>query len=340
MKSSIRALAPLLCLPLLVGAFGCQRPTETAEPSRETPSATVPQSAETEYDPAHYVVIRTAEDLTAFHRAVNQDEYDFRGMTVIFLADIDLSDFAWTPLKGDCLAGVTFDGQGHTLRGLRLPDYEYSPEDAVPESDKGCGFIGVTTADVTFRNLTLEDTSVNAFDHSVGNFIGAVQGGIARFENCRSVGFQAEGWMDPSNRDPAAGGHPVAVRMGGFVGYVGREGGAAFTDCAVEGLSLRGYQNLAGFVGYDGSGTLSPQHFTGCRLHAARLTFAYPPETEDGEAAPLRAVAVFYNAADQSDTLRGCLDRGNRYEDVLYYAYSRDGAIYIPEGSGISDEKE
>ena len=328
MKTFHRLLAALLCLALPAGALTtCRQAADSTTPSITDSSASTDITPpETAYDPALYVVIRSAEDLMAFNRAVNVDEYDFAGMTVIFLADLDMTDYTWHPLNGHCLSNVTFDGEGHTLRGLRLPDHE-----VVDAPMTGCGFVGVTTEDITFRNLTLEDTRVTAYDHSVGNFIGAVRGGTATFEGCRSLDFSAEGWMDWLNRDTATGGHTTASRLGGFVGYIGENGAARFTDCAAENLTLRGFHNLAGFVGYDGSGTLTAQDFTRCTVRKATLTFSYPLAEGFDTHQPQKFVAVFYNAADWQDTLAPCTNAGNTYEQITYCDWANDGATYTPE---------
>ena len=338
MKNRLRPLLLLLSTALWVGSLtACQQaadPTQTLAPA--VTAAVTAAATTAEYDPLHDVVIRSAEDLMAFNRAVNRDEYDFSGMTVVFLRDVDMGDYTWQPLNGHCLANVTFDGRGHTVRGLRLPDHELAEATAT-----GSGFVDVTSADITFRNLTLEDTRVTAYDHSVGNFIGAVRGGTATFEGCRSLRFTADGWMDWLNRDAATGGHATSSRLGGFVGYIGTDGSACFTDCAVEDLSLRGFHNLAGFVGFDGSGTLTPEGFTRCALRRATLTFSYPL-AEDFEAdQPEKFVAVFYNAVDWRDTLDPCLRSGNAYEAVTYCDWANDGAVYTPEHfrSGAGEEE-
>lgn len=341
MKKSIPAP---LCLPLaaaltataVLTAVGCKKPSG---PASDIPGNTVTSALsdtissdtpETAYDPEHVVVIRSAEDLMAFHRAVNLDEYSFQGMTVIFLDNVDMNGYEWQPLRGEGLGGVTFDGQGHTVRGLRFPDYEY-PTDSEPSNhEKGCGFIGVTTDDVTFRNLTLAHTSVRAYDHSVGNFIGAVQGGCARFENCASVGFTAEGWMDWFDRDPTQGGHAVASRMGGFVGYLGNDGQVDFSGCHVKDLTLDGFHNLAGFLGYDGTGTVTARQFSNCSVRGARLTFSYCLSEGYTADQPKKFVSVFFNATDWRDNLRACATFGNGFEDVVFYDWAEDCTAYTP----------
>ncbi len=337
-------LCALLCASLCPTLTACK---SRGKPSAQTPGPNaIPSDSQTDtfpmtetdvdpsdrdYDPDLYVVIRTAEDLMAFKRAVNEDGYRFDGMTVVFLDDVDMGDYTWSPLDGRMLAGVTFDGLGHTVSNLRFADYEY-PLEAEPDSaKKGCGLVGVAAEDMVFRDLTLTDTSVKAYDHSVGNFVGSVHGGLVRFENCRSVGFTAEGWMDWFDRDRDRGGHAISMRMGGFVGYIGEGGRVDFTGCSVEGLSLSGFHNLAGFVGYDGSGELDAADFSDCRVEGADLTFSYClAENYTAEQAK-KFVSVFFNGLDHADNIDGCTALGNRFEDVTFYDWADDCAAYTPE---------
>ena len=340
----------LLCLLLLTSLlFACQSPPSRTPAESGSPAVTdtsavtalhTSSSDRHEYDPNLYVVIRSPEDLMAFNRSVNLDEYSFRGMTVVILNDLDLSDCVWTPLNGKRLPNVTFEGNGHTIRGLRLPDYEY-PYDLRPEDiQKGCGFIDVTGADITFRDLTLADTRVNAYDHSVGNFIGSVKGGAARFENCASVSFTAEGWVDWFDRDPTRGGHAVAMRMGGFIGCLENNATADFQNCAVENLTLSGFHTLAGFVGYDETGALTPSAFANCAVKTADLTFSYRLSESYKTEYAKRFVSVFYNAADRQDHTAACIAAGNTYRRVTFYDYADDCAPYTPEQFPPQEKKE
>lgn len=335
-------LGVLVLSALLSGCSGCGKPSDRA-PVSDGSDLTAPskplspweettvEPAEQIYDPSLYVVIATAEDLMAFHRAVNRDGFRFNGMTVIFLDDVDMRDYTWTPLDGGKLVGVTFDGQGHTLSGLRFADYEY-PLDAEPaNADKGCGLIDVAEGDLFFRDLTLADSRVTAYDRSVGLFIGSIKQGLVRFENCHAVDFTAEGWMDWFHSDRTSGGHAVAMRLGGFVGYVDREGRVAFADCSVEGLTLSGFHHLAGFVGYDGSGTLDASCFSNCTVKGAEITFSYCLAEGYSVDQPQKFVSVFFNARDWADTTALCTAAENRYSDVFFYDWADNNSAYTPE---------
>ncbi len=339
-KLAVWLLCALLCTSLCPALTACK---SYGKPSAQThgPDAAASESAtamqaenaidpaDRTYDPDLYVVIRTAEDLMAFQRAVNRDGYAFDGMTVVFLNDIDMADYEWEPLDGAKLSGVTFDGRGHTVSRLRFSDY--APASELLADEKGCGFVGVATGDLTFRDLTLSHTAVKAYDHSVGNFVGSVVNARVTFSNCSSVGFTAEGWMDWIHRDPAQGGHAVAMRLGGFVGCIGEDGEASFDGCAVENLTLSGFHNLACFVGYDVGGALNAADFTNCAVANARITFSYCLAEGYTADQPKKFVSVFFNSRDFADTTAPCTAAGNTYTDVCFYDWADDGTPYTPE---------
>ena len=336
-KFIVLLLSSVLCslaCSVLPSCKGGQEPSVQTDTHTTPPSETISlteTAAGQVYDPELYVVIRTAEDLMAFRRAVNEDGYSFDGMTVVFLQDVDMGDYLWSPLDGRMLENVTFDGMGHTVSNLRFADYEY-PLDAEPDNDsKGCGLVGVAAGDMVFRGLTLANTSVTAYDHSVGNFVGAVRDGLVKFEDCRSVGFTAEGWMDWFRRDRETGGHAIAMRMGGFVGYVGTNGMVSFTGCSVEELTLSGFHNLAGFVGYDASGTLEAADLSGCTVKGADLTFSYCLSESYTAEQDKKFVSVFFNSSDWADNIDACTAEGNLFEDVTFYDWAEDCTAYTPD---------
>lgn len=351
MKSILlRLLCPLLCAGMLVasltGCSGCGRTTQQpSDPTQDLTQTLSPEEttaadpADREYDPTLFVVIRTAADLMAFGRAVNEGWSDFRDMTVVIVDDVDMSGQVWTPLDGNRLVGVTFEGFGHTISGLRLADHEYPVDEEPGNRHKGCGFVGVAAGNLTFRNLTFASTGVDAYDHSVGNFVGAIRDGLVEFENCHSLGFTANGWMDWFHRDPQSGGHSIAMRMGGFVGYISEGGRATFDRCSVKELTLSGFHNMAGFVGYDGSGQLDASDFSDCLVEEAEITFSYCLAEGYTADQPQKFVSVFYNSQSWTDTVAGCVQAGNRYADVTYYDWADDGTAYTPDNF-ISQAKE
>ena len=282
------------------------------------------------YDETMVVSIGTAEELMAFNKAVNEDGEYFDDKVILFTADIDMTGYTWTPLDGLGLYYVTFDGQGHTISNLQLADYEYEKDSGISNSDKGCGFVGAACSDMTFKNLTFDNTKVTAYDQSVGNFVGSLKTGFISFENCKSLNFTADGWMDWNNQNRDEGGHSISMRLSGFIGHILGGGQASFTDCAVENIKLTGFHNMAGFVGYDGAGALDQFAFENCSVKNAEFTFSYCLSESYVVDQPRKFVSVFYNGSNWVDNIDAVTDLGNTFENVSFYDYTDNNAEYTP----------
>lgn len=141
---------------------------------------------------ADVFVISTAAQLAYFAELVWHYRKDFSGKTVRLDADIDLSGKEWIGIGVGTNNGMydypfrgTFDGGGHTIRGMY--------------GERGL-FRAVDGA--VIKNLTLEDSFVYAGDHyrdssSTGNaypggIVGYVLSGGVTFENCVSTATPRE----------------------------------------------------------------------------------------------------------------------------------------------------
>lgn len=309
-----------------------EAPTDdaTEAPTEDATEAPTDENPGSIYDDELVISIGTAEELMAFNKAVNEDGEFFGDKVILFTADIDMTGHVWTPLDGPGLYGTTFDGQGHTISNIQFADHE--PESGTPAADVGSGFVGVARGDLTFKNLTLKDCKVNGYERAVANFVGLISSnGYLIFENCKSIGFQADGWMDWNNQDRNNGGHPIAQRLAGFIGHM-MAGNASFTDCHVEDIKITGLQNLAGFVGYDATNTLDQFAFENCSVKNAEFYFSYC--MMDGKTIDMQKkfVSVFYNGKNWIDNidLVADPDLGNTYESIRFYDASDDNAEYDP----------
>ena len=308
-----------------------EAPTEApTEDATEAPTEDATEDATSdpnaEYDPETYVVISSAEDLMAFNKAVNEDMEFFDDKTVVFTADIDMTGHEWIPLDGNCLMGVVFEGNGHTISNLQFALHD--PEQGTPPSEIGSGFVGVAPVDMTFQNLTIDTASVIAYERAVGCFVGVQTGGYIWFENCYVKNFTAEGWMEYNNQNRDEGGHPISFRLAGFVGH-NMAGGLGFQNCHVENIKLSGFHNMAGFVGY-GSATLDEFAFEECSVKNADFTFSYCLSDAYTVDMPRKFVSVFFNHCQWVDKTQACIDVGNTFEGVSYYDWSDNNAEYTP----------
>ena len=288
-------------------------------------------------NPETPVVINNAAELMAFHDAINNadpNEYWFWDETVIFTADIDMTGYEWTPIKGIMMDNVTFDGQGHTISNLTFQTYK-KPYPEAPAAELGCGFIDIAVASLTFKNLTLDSCTITAHERAVGNFVGLVcaQGeALISFENCKSSNFTVDGWMD-RNAESKEDLVYISFRQAGFIGHLMAGATATFKNCVVEDIKLSGYHNMAGFVGYDGTNTIDEYSFENCSVSGAEFTFSYGMGLSDGktvETFEKKYVSVFFNGAEWVDKIDACVDMGNTYDSISYYDWFNNNQEYTP----------
>ena len=299
-------------------------------------------------DPDTVVIINTAEDLMAFNQAINNadpNEYWFWDETVVFTADIDMTGHEWTPLNGAMMDAVTFDGQGHTISNLTFKTHKTpfapgtAPEDAA--NYIGSGFVGIANANLTFKGLTLDNCSVVAHERAVGNFVGLVVGMgevVIAFEDCKSTNFTVDGWKDITDTN-AEERITICQRASGFIGHLMAGATATFKNCAVENITMSAFQNMAGFIGYDGTGSVDEYSFENCSVSGAQFTFGYGmrKDSNTGEiisvdvvAQEKKYVAVFFNGSQWVDKTQACVDMGNTFDSVSYYDFFNDNTEYTP----------
>ncbi len=294
------------------------------EPETDADETDDGETGEDEYDPELYVLIRTAEDLMEFNRNVNgegDEDIDYSFMTVLFMDDIDMSGYEWTPLDGFWLEDVVFDGQGHTISNLKFIDHV---SNGMGLADQGSGFIGINYYKNTFKNITFKNASVNASSSHVGCIIGTNRvetGEDVVFENVHVDGFLGNGTLE---------GIGTTIRVGGFIGS-NNIGYPVFTGCSVTNTELSGFHNLCGFVGYDHTGSVSENSFTDCKVENCKFYFSYCQADSYTADMPRKFVQVFYCASNWADNLDYVTARGNTFKDVFFYDWTDDNAEYRAE---------
>ena len=175
-------------------------------------------------------------------RAVDAD--NFAGKTFKLTQDIDLGGNAWTPISMSTdLAGGktfrgTFDGNGHTIKGLYVRQQE------------AAGLFGYVYA-ATIKNVTIEGANLYS-NHYAGGVVAWVlnnQGNIKVpfvMENCHVKNSTISSTPALINGEWDNG-----DKAGGLVGYVLFDNeGAVIKNCSVENTSIKAYRDFAGFAGY------------------------------------------------------------------------------------------
>lgn len=297
--------------------------TET-DAAADTASETEKSTESTpDFSGKDYVRISSAEDLMAFNRAVNGDkDVDFDDKTVVLLNDIDLAGLEWTSLNGARIPYITFDGQGHTIRNMTI-NYGLNRDIDPKGAYVGAGFIGTVPAEaeVTFKNITFEDTKIVARERHVGCLVGRSLGGACTFENVTVKNFTVDGWCDYNNTSADTDGYPIAFRVAGIMG-ASWGGDHTFTNVTVQNINISGFHNLAGILGYDASGLISEYSFENCKVEGATMVFSYclaPSYTTD---MPRRFVSVFYNGPKWVDNIDACVEQGNTFSGVSFYDWT------------------
>ena len=217
------------------------------------------------------IVIATAEELAYFAQQVNSkasiscgngnsiDPDDngqaggFKDYYFALAADIDLSDYDWTPIgnatypfKGN------FDGRGHCVNGLKVMKVETVSGAAY------AGLFGYASVGI-LRNLgvRLADAGIQANSTGGSAYAGGIAGYAHNIFNCYVVG---EGTIGAS-----FSGMGNNIYAGGIVGYLDDNG--LLTNCyATVNVKVepKGIVNVGGIVGYGSSNsTISCTYATG-----------------------------------------------------------------------------
>ncbi len=126
--------------------------------------------------------ISTKEQLVAFAKSLDT-EILYDGKYVSLTEDIDISDIAnWEPIGGSQFAfNGTFDGNGHTIKGLREGTQE-NPRMLSKNLDdfsNALGLFGTLGVNAVIKNINLTDVAMYAYrdDASfVGGIVGYMQG--------------------------------------------------------------------------------------------------------------------------------------------------------------------
>ncbi|WP_302993398.1 GLUG motif-containing protein [Parabacteroides goldsteinii] len=217
------------------------------------------------------IEIATAEELAYFAQQVNNNAFisygsgnsigpDDKGQARGFIsyyfalaADIDLSDYDWTPIgnatypfKGN------FDGRGHCVNGLKVMKVETVSGAAY------AGLFGYASVGI-LRNLgvRLADEGIQANSTGGSAYAGGIAGYAHNIFNCYVVG---EGTIEAS-----FSGEGNNIYAGGIVGYLDDDGSLINCYATVNvKVEPKGIVNVGGIVGYGSSNsTISCTYATG-----------------------------------------------------------------------------
>ncbi|MBQ7405031.1 MAG: hypothetical protein IJV90_01265, partial [Candidatus Methanomethylophilaceae archaeon] len=204
-----------------------------ASPSEADQGMIVPDTSWYTGDSSEYE-IGSPQELAGLAQLVNGGN-PFNGVTVTLESDIDLTGSEWTPIgdgvrsgsgfTGDAFSG-TFDGNGHTISGLSVPD-SYS-------GDSAAGLFGIVSGG-TVKDLTLADVSISI---PQGELVGSVAGMLCNGSTVSGCTVGAAG--DGSTVSGAKG-------VGGVVGRITIS--STVSGCTNNAVVQGSGSNIGGIVG-------------------------------------------------------------------------------------------
>lgn len=239
-RKVIVALVAAMCVAMSAFVFvGCGDDPAEGDGSENAVkwtgvAGTVPTAVE------NVIEIENGEQLAALALAV-RGANSFKGITVKLTADINLDNKAWTPI-GDLSAyaattfmGV-FDGDGHTIYNLNVSD--------TTSGTAAAGLFG--TAAGTIKNLTLKNVKVTSA-HYAGAIVGYAHwdGSATTIENCKVIGGTITASPELIGNE-----YDNGDKAGGIIGYANV---TTVKNCSVKNVTVNGYRDLGGVVGYANS---------------------------------------------------------------------------------------
>ena len=214
------------------------------------------------------IEIATAKELAYFAQKLNNnasisydsgnsigpdDKGQARGFISYYFAlaaDIDLSDYDWTPIGNATNPfNGNFDGRGHCVNGLKVETVSGSAY---------AGLFGCTSVGI-LRNLgvRLADAGIQANSADGSAYVGGIAGYAHNIFNCYVVGEGAIGVSSSEMGD--------YIYAGGIVGSLGTNSSLANCYATVNvKVEPKGIVNVGGIVGYGSSNsTISHTYATG-----------------------------------------------------------------------------
>ena len=174
--------------------------------------------------------VYNADGLLAWNEAAQKD----RSINCTLTADIDLTGKDWTPIGTNFYNSYTgtFDGGGHTIKGL-----------TVTTNDQYVGLFGRLGKAGTVKNVVMEGVQITS-NHSLG-----YAGGVAGFS-----------WGGTIENCSVSGSVSGAVSVGGVVGI---QWEASITGCSSS-ATVKGMVQVGGVAGETNSGaTMAACYATG-----------------------------------------------------------------------------
>ncbi len=234
--------------------------------------------------------IATAEQLAYFAQCVNTEPATYASLCYVLTADIDLGGRGWTPIgSGNYDQNVftgTFDGKGHKISNMTWDGVSYGK----PEDTTGIGLFGVIGANVTVKDLVIENAKIEKGVKAIGLLAGYWKAGVPNATaNIRNI--YVSGTLTASGDN-----------LGGLIGQLsGAQDGAKIiiescvSDCNITG----GGTNAGGMIG---NGNAIYAEISDC-LNIGNITCPTDPSGH-------YYVAGIIGRQDQKSVINNCINVG------------------------------
>lgn len=238
------------------------------------------------------LLLNTAGQLSSFATAVNGGN-TFSGTNVALGADIDLNNMNWTPAgtSTDAFKG-TFDGQGYTIRNLKISGLDNSTivglfgrlngtvrnlvidgADISHTSD-GNGGIGVVAGSIyntgLIENVTVRNANI-AGNRWTGGIVGYIYGSV---KDCSVSNIEIT--LIP---DKLTGNYDNGDKAGGIVGMSASDNGGEVTGNTADNVTIKGYRDLGGIAGAANGSALKNNSASNITITVDQVTGWYGDET-------------------------------------------------------------
>ncbi len=194
-------------------------------------------------------LITTAAELAWIAEKVNADAATehFGGKTFILQNDINLYNYEWTPIGKDNAHDFrgTFDGNGKTIYNLNVSSTVMNGANAglFGTVSYTCGPQASNADREGVKNLTINGATVKS-THYAGAIVAYCQ--YSKIVNCHVLNATVTSSTEWALEDGKWSWNN-GDKVGSVVGYIN---GVILSDCSAEDVTVTGYRDLGGIVGY------------------------------------------------------------------------------------------
>ena len=237
----------------------------------------------------------------------------FNGKTFMLLEDINLDNpsielpnVTWTPIGATGKFEGTFDGNGKTIRGLKVVA-------------QGKASAGLFANAKYVKNVTVDGAQITG-QYKTGVIVG--DGLCSRIDDCHVINSTVT--VTPYNQDEAN-------NVGGIVGYLSAENEAWVKGCTVENTTISAYRKVGGIAGTANQAAV----VTGNTVKNSFVIADQTPEYKEVKAADLGEIVGYVHAkATVRDNSAENVELTYKVNSVEELNNAADGA-FVTLGAGV-----